>query len=106
EAGKTMPARLFFQRDGFDDRLNVDLNNLPFGVIVANLGLNGLMVPAKETEWQFHFEVAPWTPETTCWIHAVARAEGNQTSPPIKLRILRPKSAPAERLTSTTAVAD
>jgi hypothetical protein len=100
EAGKTMPARLFFERDGFNDRLNVDLNNLPFGVIVANLGLNGLMVPAKETEWQFHFDVAPWTPESICWIHAVARAEGNQASPPIKLRIVRAKAPQTEQLRS------
>jgi hypothetical protein len=98
-----MPARLFFERHGFDDRLNVDLNNLPFGVIVANLGLNGLMVPAKETEWQFFFDVAPWTPETTCWIHAVARTEGNQASPPIKLRIVRPKTDKAKSVTAAAA---
>lgn len=96
EAGKTMPARLFLERNGFRDRLEVDVKNLPFGVIVANLGLNGLMVPAKETQWQFHFDVAPWTPETTCWIHAVAEAEGKQSSAPIKLRIVRSSPPPGE----------
>jgi hypothetical protein len=101
EAGKSMPARLFLERNGFKERLNVDVNNLPFGVIVANLGLNGLMVPAKETEWQFFFDVAPWTPETTCWIHAVAQVEGNQSSPPIRLRIVNPKSSLSTKLSGT-----
>jgi hypothetical protein len=38
------------ERNGFGGVIKVDVNNLPHGVIVENLGLSGLLIRAKEAK--------------------------------------------------------
>lgn len=88
--GTTVPALLRVERNGFDDRINFDVNNLPHGIIVDDIGLNGVLIPEKQTERRIFVTAAAWVPETTRPTHAVAKAEGNQASPPVILRVQRP----------------
>jgi hypothetical protein len=62
--------------------------NLPFGVYVDNIGLNGLLVPAAEVERRFFITAGPkWLPETTRFFHLRTTADGVQTSHPVLLRV-------------------
>jgi sugar lactone lactonase YvrE len=71
--------------------------NLPFGVYVDNIGLNGLLVPATESERRFFITAGPkWLPETTRIFHLRTTADGVQTSQPILLKI-RKQSGVAAR---------
>ena len=71
--------------------------NLPFGVYVDNIGLNGLLVPATETERRFFITAGPkWLPETTRFFHLRTTTDGVQTSHPILLKI-RKQSGVAAR---------
>src|SRR4029079_7933780 len=43
--GQTVPAWLKVKRNGFDDIVTFTVDNLPHGVIVDNIGLNGVLIP-------------------------------------------------------------
>jgi hypothetical protein len=87
--GATTQVHMKVERNGFDGRINFDVNNLPHGVIVDNIGLNGILIPEKQLERTFFLKCADWVPETTRPFHAVARVEGNQSSPSILLHVRR-----------------
>jgi WD40 repeat protein len=88
--GTTITALLKVERNGFDELANFDIDNLPHGVIVDNIGLNGVLIRAGETERQIFLTAAKWVPDTSRRIHAVANAAGIQASPPITLNVRRP----------------
>jgi len=95
--GTTITAMLKVERNGFDELANFDVDNLPHGVIVDNIGLNGVLIRAGETERQIFLTAAKWVPDTSRSIHAVANAAGTQASRPIVLHVRRP-AAVAEAL--------
>lgn len=65
--------------------------NLPFGVYVDNVGLNGLLVPAVESERKFFITAGPkWLPETTRFFHLRTTVDGVQTSRPVLLKVREP----------------
>ena len=65
--------------------------NLPFGVYVDNVGLNGLLVPAVESERKFFITAGPkWLPETTRFFHLRTTVDGVQTSRPVLLKVRKP----------------
>ena len=66
--------------------------NLPHGVYVDNIGLNGLTLLVGESEREFFITAAKWVPETTRPFHLRAEVEGNQTSWPVKLHVRNPKA--------------
>jgi hypothetical protein len=78
------------ERNGFDDRIQFDVRNLPHGVIVDNIGLNGVLIPAGQSERQIFLTAEKWIPETSRPFHAIAQAEGNQASRPLMLQVKRP----------------
>ncbi len=88
--GETMTAMLFIERNGFDGELKFEVDNLPHGVIVDNIGLSGVLIRTGETHRQIFLTAADWVADTTCQIHAVALAEGNQASAPIVFHIRKP----------------
>jgi hypothetical protein len=70
--------------------------NLPFGVYVDNIGLNGLLVPAVESERKFFITAGPkWLPETTRFFHLRTTADGVQTSRPVLLKVRKPDGVAA-----------
>ena len=82
--GETITAMLRVKRNGYDGDLTFDVENLPHGIIVDNIGLSGILVRAKETERQIFITAAGWVPETERLIHAVSRQEGRQASGPLR----------------------
>src|SRR6185436_7610389 len=62
--GGRVSALLKIQRSGHNDRVTFDVDNLPFGVIVDDIGLNGILIPEGQTERRIFLLCASWTPET------------------------------------------
>ena len=88
--GQSITALLSIERHDFNSELKFDVDNLPHGVIVDNIGLSGIMIREGETRRQIFLTAADWVPETTRMIHAVSQGQGNQASQPIVLRVSRP----------------
>ncbi len=88
--GQSITALLSIERHDFNGELKFDVDNLPHGVIVDNIGLSGIMIREGETRRQIFLTAADWVPETTRMIHAVSQGQGNQASQPIVLRVSRP----------------
>ena len=91
--GENITAMLRVKRNGYDGDLTIDVENLPHGVIVDNIGLSGVLVRAKETERQIFISAADWVPETERLIHAVSRQEGKQASRPIRFAVKKRQQA-------------
>jgi hypothetical protein len=85
--GESVTAMLEIERQGYDGELRFEVENLPHGVIVDNIGLNGIMVRAGETRRQVFLTAAKWVTPSVRLIHTVADREGNLTSLPISLRV-------------------
>ncbi len=85
--GTTITAKIVVERNGFEGDVKFDVDNLPHGIIVDNIGLSGVLVRAKETERQIFLTARPWVPETSRFIHAVAQVQGNQASRPLILQV-------------------
>jgi hypothetical protein len=79
------------RRNGFKGRVPCDVVNLPPGVRVVNLGLNGVLVAEDRTDVTFKLRAADWVKPIVQPIYVVARVESNATtrhpSPPILLRV-------------------
>ena len=97
--GQTVPVTLKIQRNGFEERVAFDVANLPHGVIVDNIGLNGILIPEKQTERQIFLTCYDWVPETsrTCFAETkTPRAGGGkvqfEASAPITVHVRKPGS--------------
>jgi WD40 repeat protein len=89
--GATITAMLRIQRaDKFNNEQRFDVDNLPHGVIVDNIGLSGVMIRQGETERQIFLTAASWVPESTRLIYGISQQEGNQASKPVRLIVRRP----------------
>jgi WD40 repeat protein len=91
--GETTAASVKVERNGFEGEITFGSEfagrNLPHGVYIDNIGLNGMTLLAGETEREFFITAAKWVPETTRPFHLRAEVEGNQTSPPVLLHVRR-----------------
>jgi hypothetical protein len=89
--GQTISAVVRLERNGFDGEVTFGNEhsgrNLPHGVFVDNIGLNGLTLLQGETEREFFITAAKWVPETTRMFHLRAEVEGKQTSWPVILHV-------------------
>ncbi len=96
--GSTTIAWMRADRRGDDNGfINLDLENLPEGIILDNLGLNGAQIRPNESDREIHISCAKWVPEQDCWVHGLigsARASGTrdngQTSMPVLLKVRKP----------------
>ncbi|HMP06264.1 MAG TPA: hypothetical protein PJ982_07945 [Lacipirellulaceae bacterium] len=94
--GETIAAVVRVDRShGFEGevQLGKDLpgRNLPHGVYIDNVGLNGFLILADEYERKFFIAAAKWTPETSRWFHLKAEIEGDsQASWPVLLHVRDP----------------
>jgi hypothetical protein len=66
------------------------VENLPFGAIVADIGLNGVLIPDGQSERQIFLHCAPWVLEMDRLCYARAREAGNPTSVPVLVHVRRP----------------
>ncbi|MBN8249377.1 MAG: hypothetical protein J0L84_18280, partial [Verrucomicrobia bacterium] len=90
ESGGTTRARLRIERLAFDGVVTFSVDNLPHGVIVENLGLNGITFLADESEREISLAAARWVQPQERPIFAVEQQAGRQTSPPVLLRVRAP----------------
>jgi hypothetical protein len=94
--GQTITARVRATRHDFKDRIelgNEDSGrNLPHGVYVDNIGLNGLLIVEGQTEREFFITAAKIAKPTLRTFHLRAKADGNQASPYAILRVLPPQA--------------
>ena len=102
--GKITKAWIRVQRQGDQGIINFDVHSLPHGVIINDIGLNGVQVRAKETEREIEFVCAKWVPEQERLAHACvssARTEadsgGLATSFPVRIKIVRAGDAVTQR---------
>lgn len=95
--GETITAMLRIERNGFQGELKFDVDHLPHGVIVDNIGLSGILVRANENERRIELTAADWVRETTRQISAVAQTQGNQASRPIVLHVRRDDASRAAK---------
>src|SRR5262249_20297066 len=73
---QTVPATLRIQRNGHEDLVTFTVENLPHGVIVDNIGLNGVLIPKGENERQIFLSAAKWVPEQDRLCYAVENQAG------------------------------
>jgi len=88
--GQTIPAWLKIARHGHDDLVTFFVENLPHGVIVDNIGLNGVLIPKGENARQIFLNAAKWVPETDRPCYAIEQQVGRQTSLPVLLHVKKP----------------
>jgi WD40 repeat protein len=92
--GQTVKAWIRAVRQGNDGLINLDVHGLPHGVIVDDIGLNGVQIREKENERPIFFRAANWVQDQDKLIHAAlssARSEHDsatlQTSFPMLMKI-------------------
>ena len=91
--GQTISAQVRVERNEFAGRIsfgNADSGrNLPHGVYVDNIGLNGLLIVEGQSERTFFITADKGAREMTRLFHLRATVEGNQTSWPVILHVRR-----------------
>jgi hypothetical protein len=89
--GERVPMTLAVERaPGFAGRVPIDVKNLPQGVRVLDIGLNGVLVTETQTERSMFLLAEPWVRPMVRPFYAVAKAESagtDDSSPPIELVI-------------------
>jgi hypothetical protein len=88
--GKTIPAWLKVKRNGHDDLVTFTVDNLPHGVIVDNIGLNGVLIPKGQDGRQIFLTAAKWVSDTDRLCFAKANQADIQTSLPVLLHVRQP----------------
>lgn len=95
--GETIQATVKVDRMGFKPRIDFGKEdsgrNLPHGVYVDNIGLNGLMIPEGKEDQTFFLTAAPWVPETVREFHLRATTKPNPATQTVRLRVLARDSA-------------
>lgn len=89
--GETIAARVKIERNGFKGRVQFEAlrQNLPHGVIIDNIGLNGLLIVEGTSERTFYLTANDWVPESTRTFYLRTSVAGQQTSWPIVLHVSR-----------------
>jgi len=94
--GQTVPAWLKVRRNGYQDLVTFQVENLPHGVIVDNIGLNGVLIPKDQNERQIFLSCARWVGEQDRLCYAIEQNAGRQTSRPLLLKVRRAPATAAK----------
>lgn len=93
EPGQTIMLKVQVTRNGYEG--NVPFGNegsgrnLPHGLIVDHIGLNGLLILEKQAERNFFISAAKWVPEQDRLFHLKTDVEGGQAAAPVLIRVRR-----------------
>jgi hypothetical protein len=63
------------RQNGFGGRVPIDLKNLPFGVRVLDVGLNGVLITENETARRFTIICEPWVRPLQRLVYCTVRTE-------------------------------
>jgi len=88
------------RRRAFKGRVPIDVKNLPQGVRVLNVGLNGVLITPTQSERTVFLLAEPWAQPMVRPFYAVGKAESAGTedsSPPIELVVLPAQSSPGQQ---------
>lgn len=92
--GETITARLRAERLDFKDRIEFGTEdsgrNLPHGVYVDNIGLNGLLILEETTERDFFLTASKTAQEGRRQIFFRAKGDGGHTTPAVWLNVVNP----------------
>ncbi len=91
EPGQELRFQLKLTRNyGFDARVPIAVENLPHGLRVLHVGLNGVLIPEGQTEQSFVVKCEPWASPQAVQFFATARVEATgerNSSTPITLKV-------------------
>jgi hypothetical protein len=92
EPGKSTTVTLHVQRqNGFKGRVPCSVENLPPGVRVVNVGLNGVLVTESQSSRTFTLHAEDWAKPITQLVYVVGKVESNSPtmhpSAPITLQV-------------------
>jgi len=90
--GQSIPAWLKIKRNGHDDLVTFSVESLPHGVIVDNIGLNGVLIEKDRNQRQIFLTAAKWVPDVDRFCFAKANQADNPTSLPLLLHVRRPST--------------
>jgi hypothetical protein len=90
--GGSAAAWIKVERHGHDDLVEFSPGNLPHGVIIDNIGLNGVLIPKDENRREIFLHAARWVPDTDRLFYVRAAQADNPASLPVLLRVRKPAS--------------
>jgi hypothetical protein len=98
EPGKEATVTLHVERrNGFNGRVPCTIENLPPGVRVVNVGLNGVLVTEAQSSRTFTLRAEDWAQPITQPIYVVGMVESNaptlHTSPPLLVKVATERQA-------------
>lgn len=85
--GQFTPAHLWIHRNNFKDEATFEADNLPHGVIIADIGLSGVSIPEGQSERQIFLHTAPWVAEQDRLCYVRALQAGTPTSKPVMIHV-------------------
>lgn len=97
EPGQRVSAWLGVKRSGYDDTVNLEVANLPHGVIVDDLGLNAITFLKGETGRQIFLSAARWVKDLDRPCFAIASQAGRPASAPMLLKVRTPPRTASSR---------
>ena len=98
EPGQQVTVTLHVERqNGYKGRVPCNVKNLPRGVQVVNVGLNGVLVTETQTSRTFTLRAEDWAKPIEQPIYVVGEVESdsstNHASPPLELKVTEHKQA-------------
>jgi hypothetical protein len=97
--GTMITAKLKIDRGPVTERVAFDVLNLPHGVIVDNIGLNGILIPEGQSEREIFLTCYDWVPDVDRPFFAVSKtaragdkAVGAEASKPVMLKVRKPST--------------
>ncbi len=87
--GETVSAWVVLKRASAKGALRFDVENLPHGIVVDNLGLNGITLLEGQDAGEIFIKAAPWVTEMDRPAFAVSRDSGKQASLPVIVHVRR-----------------
>lgn len=85
------------RQNGYKGRVPCYVRNLPRGVQVVNVGLNGVLVTETQTSRTFTLRAEDWAKPIEQPIYVVGEVESNSStshaSPPLELKVTEHKQA-------------
>jgi len=89
--GETIMLEVAIERNGFDGVIPFGTDdagrNLPHGIYVDNIGLNGLLLLGDQSVREFFLTALPGVPEQTRTFHLNAAVQGGRASQPVVIRV-------------------
>lgn len=89
--GSTATVKLWIERRGYEGRVQFEMPGLPHGVIVDNIGLNGILIREGENEREVFLAARPWVGRTDRPFFARANELDGQASPAVLLSVRPPE---------------